>query len=79
MAKVSPMMAVPVVVFAGFISLALVGMMREDPNSLPSAREGQPSPPVVLTEFPGKAGFDDATLRDGTVKVVNYWASWCAP
>ncbi|NIZ61278.1 DsbE family thiol:disulfide interchange protein [Sedimentitalea sp. CY04] len=79
MAKVSPMMALPVVVFAGFIGLALVGMMREDPNSLPSAREGQPSPPVVLTEFPGKVGFDDATLRDGTVKVVNYWASWCAP
>jgi cytochrome c biogenesis protein CcmG, thiol:disulfide interchange protein DsbE len=23
--------------------------------------------------------FDDATLRDGEVKLVNYWASWCAP
>ncbi|WIY23602.1 DsbE family thiol:disulfide interchange protein [Parasedimentitalea psychrophila] len=79
MAKVSPMMALPVLVFAGFIGLALVGMMREDPNSLPSAREGQPAPPVVLTAFPGKPGFDDAILRDGTVKVVNYWASWCAP
>ena len=79
MAKISPLMAVPVVVFAGFVGLALVGMFREDPESLPSAREGQPAPPVVLDEFPGKTGFDDATLRDGTVKLVNYWASWCAP
>ncbi|OUS32967.1 thiol:disulfide interchange protein [Rhodobacterales bacterium 56_14_T64] len=79
MAKISPLMALPVLVFAGFIGLALVGMMRDDPDSLPSAREGQPAPPVVLTEFPGKPGFDDATLRDGKVKLVNYWASWCAP
>ncbi|PCJ09394.1 MAG: DsbE family thiol:disulfide interchange protein [Rhodobacteraceae bacterium] len=79
MAKISPLMALPVLVFAGFIGLALVGMMRDDPDSLPSAREGQPAPPVVLTAFPGKPGFDDATLRDGKVKLVNYWASWCAP
>lgn len=79
MAKISPLMAVPGVVFAGFVSLALVGMFREDPESLPSAREGQPAPPVVLEEFPGKEMFSDETLRDGNVKLVNYWASWCAP
>lgn len=79
MAKISPMMAVPVVVFAGFIGLAVIGMFREDPESLPSARIGQLAPPVVLTEFIGKTVFDDATLRDGKVKIVNYWASWCAP
>jgi cytochrome c biogenesis protein CcmG, thiol:disulfide interchange protein DsbE len=33
----------------------------------------------VITELQGKQMFDDATLRDGTVKMVNYWASWCAP
>ncbi|MGR3759677.1 DsbE family thiol:disulfide interchange protein [Roseobacteraceae bacterium NS-SX3] len=79
MAKISPLMAVPVLVFAGFVGLALVGMYREDPESLPSAREGQPAPPVVLEEFPGKKIFTDADLRSGGVKLVNYWASWCAP
>jgi len=79
MAKISPLMALPVLVFASFIGLALIGMMRDDPDSLPSAREGQLAPPVVLTEFAGKPMFDDAALRDGTVKIVNYWASWCAP
>ncbi|MFT6457650.1 DsbE family thiol:disulfide interchange protein [Pseudophaeobacter arcticus] len=79
MAKFSPLMAVPIVVFASFVGLAVTGMYREDPESLPSAREGQPAPPVVLSEFAGKELFDDAALRDGEVKLVNYWASWCAP
>lgn len=79
MAKISPLMIAPPLIFGGFVMMAAVGMFREDPDSLPSAREGQPAPPVVMTEFSGKAGFDDATLRDGEVKLVNYWASWCAP
>lgn len=72
-------MIAPPAIFAAFVVLAAVGMFREDPDALPSAREGQPAPPVVLTELPGKALFDDASLRDGEVKLVNYWASWCAP
>ena len=79
MAKISPLMVLPPLVFAGFVALAAIGMFRENPNSLPSAREGQPAPPVMLTEFPGKDSFGDADLRDGEVKLVNYWASWCAP
>ncbi|SHE55527.1 cytochrome c biogenesis protein CcmG, thiol:disulfide interchange protein DsbE [Ruegeria intermedia] len=79
MAKISPLMIAPPLIFGAFAVLAAIGMFREDPNALPSAREGQPAPPVVLAEFPGKQRFDDATLRDGQVKLVNYWASWCAP
>ncbi len=79
MAKISPLMIAPPLIFGAFAVLAGIGMFREDPNALPSAREGQTSPPVVLTEFAGKQSFDDATLRDGEVKLVNYWASWCAP
>ena len=70
MAKISPLMIAPPLIFGAFAVLAAIGMFREDPNALPSAREGQPAPPVVLTEFPGKQGFDDATLRDGQVKLV---------
>jgi cytochrome c biogenesis protein CcmG/thiol:disulfide interchange protein DsbE len=79
MAKISPLMVAPPLIFGAFAVLAGIGMFRDDPNALPSAREGQPAPPVVLTEFPGKPLFDDKTLRDGEVKLVNYWASWCAP
>ncbi|MCB1311809.1 MAG: DsbE family thiol:disulfide interchange protein [Sedimentitalea sp.] len=79
MARISPLMLAPPAIFAAFVALAAVGMFREDPESLPSARAGQPAPPLVLTEMPGRPLFDDATLRDGQVKLVNYWASWCAP
>ncbi|MEM7317684.1 MAG: DsbE family thiol:disulfide interchange protein [Pseudomonadota bacterium] len=79
MARISPLMIAPPLVFAGFVALAAVGMFRDDPDALPSARAGQPAPPVVLSEMAGKALFDDADLRDGQIKLVNFWASWCAP
>lgn len=72
-------MIAPPAIFVAFIALAAVGMFRDDPDALPSAREGQPAPSVRLTELPGKMLFADADLRDGGVKLVNYWASWCAP
>jgi len=79
MAKISPLMIAPPAIFAAFAALAAVGMFREDPDALPSARQGQPAPAVVLTELPGKTVFDDSALRGGDVTLVNYWASWCAP
>lgn len=79
MAKVNPLMVAPPVVFLSIAGLFLLGMFREDPDALPSARAGQVAPPVVLTELAGKEIFTDASLQEGGVKLVNYWASWCAP
>ena len=77
--KFKPLMALPPLVFVALAALFYFGNIREDRDTLPSAREGREAPPVVLTELEGKTLFDDATLRDGEVKLVNYWASWCAP
>ena len=79
MAKLSPLMAVPLVVFAGFAALALVGLQREDPDALPSTLEGRQAPAVQVTPLGDKPGFSDGDLRSDGVKLVNYWASWCAP
>ncbi len=79
MAKISPLMLAPPLIFAGFVALAATGIFRDNPDALPSAREGQPAPPVVVTEFGEAAPFTDAALRSDGIKLVNYWASRCAP
>lgn len=77
--KLKPLMILPPVVFAGLAALFYFGMQREDPDQLPTALAGKPAPAVQLTPMEGLEPFTDATLRDGEVKLVNFWASWCAP
>jgi cytochrome c biogenesis protein CcmG/thiol:disulfide interchange protein DsbE len=72
-------MIAPPLIFVVLAGLFYVGMNREDPRSLPSAIAGNPAPAVVLGDLAGLPGFDDASLRAPGVKLVNYWASWCAP
>jgi len=79
MAKLSPLMLAPLVIFAGFAGLALVGLQRENPDELPSALAGKPAPAVQITPLGESMLFSDSDLRTGEVKLVNYWASWCAP
>lgn len=79
MAKISPLMIAPPAIFAAFVILAGVGMFRPDKDNLPSTFVGRSAPPVVLGELPDKPTFSDETLKDGNVKMVNFWASWCAP
>ena len=79
MARLKPMMILPPVIFAALAGLFFAGMFREDPDALPSTREGRPAPAVQVTELGTKPLFDDAALREPGAKLVNYWASWCAP
>jgi len=72
-------MLAPLVIFAGFAGLALVGLGRDNPDELPSALTGKSAPEVALTPLGEGKPFTDKDLRDGEVSLVNYWASWCAP
>ena len=79
MARFSPLMALPPLVFAGLAGLFMWGMSREDPNALPSTMIGRPAPPVPQTTLAGASQLTDADLRQPGVKLVNFWASWCPP
>jgi cytochrome c biogenesis protein CcmG/thiol:disulfide interchange protein DsbE len=72
-------MVLPPLIFAGLAAMFYLGMQREDPDALPSVKIGREAPPVVLTQLGEGAPFDDAALQAPGVKIVNYWASWCAP
>ena len=74
-----PLMFLPLIVVAGFVGAAFWAMGRQDPNAMPTALAGKEAPSVQLEQLGPDAPFDDADLRDGQIKLVNYWASWCAP
>jgi cytochrome c biogenesis protein CcmG/thiol:disulfide interchange protein DsbE len=79
MAKLSPIVLLPPAIFAALAGLFAVGMLRDGGDELPSALVGQPAPATEMAPLPGYPALDPAVLADGEVKLVNFWASWCAP
>lgn len=68
----------PLALFVGFGALLYAGLQRDDEGGLPSGIIGRTAPltPAALgTSDPP----NDSDLSTGGAKLVNFWASWCAP
>jgi cytochrome c biogenesis protein CcmG, thiol:disulfide interchange protein DsbE len=76
---------IPLVAFLGLAALFVIRLNAGDPGQIPSALIGHPAPATNLPPVAGLAhdgtpvpGLDPAAFQ-GTVSVLNVWASWCVP
>lgn len=75
----SLLLALPAAVFAAVAALFLAGLQRSDEGGMQSSLIGRTAPAVALRQLGDGPPPDDADFTNDQVKLVNFWASWCAP
>ena len=75
-----PILWVPVLAFVALVALLAGGLYRPADRAVPSAMIGRPLPEFSLAAIvPGRAGLAKADFARGNPRLLNVFASWCAP
>ncbi|MCK9542925.1 MAG: DsbE family thiol:disulfide interchange protein [Novosphingobium sp.] len=70
----------PLILFAAFVALVLVGLFRPAPREVESAMIGKPLPQFALRPATDiRPGLETADFRQGRPRLLNVFASWCVP
>lgn len=70
----------PLALFAGFVALVLIGLLRPASREVESAMVGKPLPAFSLPAVvDGRPGLSSGDFRGGKPRLLNVFASWCAP
>ena len=77
--RINPLLVLPVAVFAAFCATLALQLTRAGDDSLPSALIGKSAPDFEPAPFGSYVQPTEAELRAPGPKLVNFWASWCAP
>jgi cytochrome c biogenesis protein CcmG, thiol:disulfide interchange protein DsbE len=79
------LLLLPLIVFLALAALFFYRLGAGDPARIPSALIGRPAPVTNLPPLPGlhrdgkSVPGPGATTFQGSVTLVNVWASWCVP
>jgi len=75
-----PWRFMPLVLLLAFVGFVAWRLINPADTVIRSQLEGRPVPEFALPPaFPGKSALSSAGLATGTPRLVNIFASWCAP
>jgi cytochrome c biogenesis protein CcmG/thiol:disulfide interchange protein DsbE len=70
----------PLALFAAFVLLVLIGLLRPASRDVASAMVGKPLPQFTLkAAVPARPGLATRDLTGGKPRLLNVFASWCIP
>lgn len=70
----------PLAIFAGFVALVLIGLLRPADHEVASAMIGKPLPQFDLrAAIPERPGLAHKDMVGGKPRLLNVFASWCIP
>jgi cytochrome c biogenesis protein CcmG/thiol:disulfide interchange protein DsbE len=69
---------IPGVFFILMLGLLLFGLGR-NPNQVPSALVDRPLPQFNLPDLNQDMGSMSSSDLQGSISIINFWATWCPP